>query len=59
MKHEAPGDAAGSYAAAAVAAKVIVWVAVGLAMYLLHEAARRGKLGVGTRPLLMRATVHA
>ncbi len=37
VKHEASGDAAGSYAVAAVAAKAIVWVAVGLGMYLLPE----------------------
>ena len=30
VKHEAGGDAAGSYAVAAVAAKAIIWVAVGL-----------------------------
>ena len=29
VKHEASGDAAGSYAVAAVAAKAIVWVAIG------------------------------
>jgi hypothetical protein len=59
VKHEAPGDAAGSYAVAAVAAKAIVWVAVRLGMYFLHEAPRRGKSGVDARPILMRATVHA
>ena len=41
VKHEASDDAAGSYAAAAVAAKAIIWVAVGLGLYLLPEAARR------------------
>src|SRR5918993_5337289 len=34
VKHEASGDAAGSYAVAAVAAKAIIWVAVGLGLYL-------------------------
>jgi O-antigen/teichoic acid export membrane protein len=54
VKHEASDDAAGSYAVAAVAAKAIVWVAIGLGMYLLPEAARRGKGGVDARPILMR-----
>ncbi len=54
VKHEASDDAAGSYAVAAVAAKAIVWIAVGLGMYLLPEAARRGKIGLDARPILMR-----
>jgi O-antigen/teichoic acid export membrane protein len=54
VKHVASDDAAGSYAVAAVAAKAIVWVAIGLGMYLLPEAARRGKGGVDARPILMR-----
>ena len=45
VKHEASSEAAGSYAVAAVAAKAIVWVAIGLGMYLLPEAARRAKQG--------------
>jgi hypothetical protein len=39
---------------AAVAAKAIIWVAVGLGMYLLPEATRRGKVGVDARPILRR-----
>jgi glycosyltransferase involved in cell wall biosynthesis/O-antigen/teichoic acid export membrane protein len=54
VKHEASGDAAGSYAVAAVAAKAIIWVAVGLGMYLLPEAARRARSGVPARPILVR-----
>ena len=54
VKHEASGDAAGSYAVAAVAAKAIIWVAVGLGLYLLPEAARRAKTGVDARPILVR-----
>jgi O-antigen/teichoic acid export membrane protein len=54
VKHAASGDAAGSYAVAAVAAKAIIWVAVGLGMYLLPEAARRARLGVDARPILLR-----
>jgi O-antigen/teichoic acid export membrane protein len=44
VKHIATGRQAGSYAAAAVAAKAIMWVAVGLALYLVPEAARRARL---------------
>ena len=54
VKHEASEDAAGSYAVAAVAAKAIIWVAVGLGMYLLPEAARRARTGVDARPILGR-----
>jgi O-antigen/teichoic acid export membrane protein len=54
VKHEAGGDAAGSYAVAAVAAKAIIWVAVGLGLYLLPEAARRAGTGVDARPVLTR-----
>ena len=43
IKHEASGDAAGSYAVAVVAAKAIIWIAVGLGMYLVPEAARRAQ----------------
>ena len=54
VKHEASADAAGSYAVVAVAAKAIIWIAVGLGMYLLPEAARRGKTGIDARPILLR-----
>ena len=54
VKHEASDDAAGAYAAAAVAAKAIIWVAVGLGLYLLPEAARRAHSGVDARPVLSR-----
>jgi glycosyltransferase involved in cell wall biosynthesis/O-antigen/teichoic acid export membrane protein len=54
VKHEASDDAAGAYAAAAVAAKAIIWVAVGLGLYLLPEAARRTKSGLDARPVLVR-----
>lgn len=57
VKHEATDDAAGAYAAAAVAAKAIIWVAVGLGLYLLPEAARRTKSGVDARPVLTRTLV--
>jgi O-antigen/teichoic acid export membrane protein len=54
VKHEASGDDAGAYAVAAVAAKAIIWVAIGLGMYLLPEAARRAKQGEDARPILVR-----
>jgi O-antigen/teichoic acid export membrane protein len=54
IKHEASGDTAGSYAVAAVAGKAIIWVAVGLGMYLLPEASRREKLGEDARPVLLK-----
>lgn len=54
VKHEASGDAAGSYAVAAVAAKAIIWIAVGLGLYLVPEAARRAAVGGDTRAILLR-----
>jgi O-antigen/teichoic acid export membrane protein len=54
VKHEAPDDAASSYAVAAVAAKAIMWIAIGLGLYLLPEAARRAKTGEDARPILLR-----
>jgi O-antigen/teichoic acid export membrane protein len=54
VKHEATGDAAGSYAVTAVAAKAIVWIAVGLGMYLVPEAARRAIKAEDARPVLLR-----
>jgi O-antigen/teichoic acid export membrane protein len=54
VKHEADGDTAGAYAVAAVAAKAIIWVAVGLGMYLLPETTRRSRGGEDARPILLR-----
>jgi O-antigen/teichoic acid export membrane protein len=54
VKHEASADAAGAYAVAAVAAKSIIWVAVGLGLYLVPEAARRSEAGADARPILLR-----
>jgi O-antigen/teichoic acid export membrane protein len=54
VKHQVTGDTAGSYGVAAVAAKAIIWVAVGLGLYLLPEAARRAKKGEDARPILVR-----
>ena len=55
VKHQIGADAAGSYAAAAVAAKAVVWVAIGIGLYLLPEATRRAAAGLDPRPVLLRA----
>jgi O-antigen/teichoic acid export membrane protein len=54
-KHQLADDAAGSYAAAAVAAKAVVWVAIGIGLHLLPEATRRAAAGRDPRPVLLRA----
>ena len=54
VKHEFSGDDAGSYAVAAVAAKAIIWLAIGLGMFLLPEASRRAREGTDARPVLLR-----
>jgi O-antigen/teichoic acid export membrane protein len=54
VKHEASEDAASSYAVAAVAAKAIMWIAIGLGLYLLPEASRRARTGEDARPILLR-----
>lgn len=54
-KRELDESVAGSYAAAAVAAKAVVWVAVGVALQLLPEATRRAVSGENPHPVLRRA----
>jgi O-antigen/teichoic acid export membrane protein len=54
VKHQASEDAASSYAVAAVAAKAIMWIAIGIGLYLLPETARRAKTGEDPRPILIR-----
>ena len=56
-KHRFTGtkDLASSYAATAVAAKVLVWVAIGASFYLVPEVSRRRAQGDDTRPVLTRA----
>ncbi len=49
-KHEAS-----SYSAVAVAAKVLIWVAMGAGFYLVPEVSRRRSQGQDTRPVLARA----
>jgi O-antigen/teichoic acid export membrane protein len=55
VKRQIGGDEAGAYAAAAVAAKAVVWVAIGVGLYLLPEATRRARRGEDPRPVLLRA----
>jgi O-antigen/teichoic acid export membrane protein len=54
VKHRASDEAASAYAAAAVAAKVMIWVSVGVGMYLLPEATRRARVGQDAREVLLR-----
>jgi O-antigen/teichoic acid export membrane protein len=56
-KHRFNGtkDLASSYAATAVAAKVLVWVAIGASFYLVPEVSRRRAEGQDTRPVLFKA----
>jgi O-antigen/teichoic acid export membrane protein len=56
-KHRFSGtkDLASSYAATAVAGKVIVWVAIGAGFYLVPEVSRRRAAGEETRGVLARA----
>jgi O-antigen/teichoic acid export membrane protein len=54
-KHHFDGDDAGAYAAAAVAAKAIVWVAIGVGFYLVPEATRRAAGDLGPRKVLLRS----
>ena len=55
VRHELDGSEAGSYAAAALAAKTLVWVAIGVGLYLLPEAARLSAAGMQPRPALRHA----
>ena len=53
-KREMTDEAAGAYAAAVVAAKLVVWVAIGIGLYLLPEATRRAAAGLDPRPVFLR-----
>jgi O-antigen/teichoic acid export membrane protein len=56
QKHQLHGTRLqSSYAATAVAAKVLIWVAVGASFYLVPEVSRRRAAGEDTRPVLVRA----
>ncbi|MDQ6731305.1 MAG: hypothetical protein M3022_13690 [Actinomycetota bacterium] len=54
-KHRFSRELASSYSATAVAAKVLVWVAIGAGFYLVPEVSRRQSEGLPTRPILFRA----
>jgi O-antigen/teichoic acid export membrane protein len=54
-KHRFGTDLASSYGATAVAAKVVIWVAIGAGFYLVPEVSRRRAAGEDTRPILFRA----
>ena len=54
-RHALDDDTAGVYAATTVAAKTIVWVSVGVGLWVLPEATRRAGDGVDPRGVLVRA----
>ena len=54
-RHRLGAARAGSYAAAAVSARAVVWVALGLGLHLLPEALERNRAGLDARGALVRA----
>lgn len=54
VKHEFSNDTASAYVAATVAAKGVIWIAIGLGLYLLPEAVKRTRAGGDARPILWR-----
>lgn len=54
-KHRFSEDVASSYGATTVAAKALVWVAMGVGFYLVPETSRRHSEGEDTRPVLARS----
>jgi O-antigen/teichoic acid export membrane protein len=54
-KHQFNNKTASAYAVTAVAAKVLIWVAMGAGFYLVPETSRRRAAGEDTRPVLFRA----
>jgi len=54
-RHRFGHDRAGHYAVAAVAAKTVVWVSIGVGLQLLPQAAARATQGLDPRPVLARA----
>jgi O-antigen/teichoic acid export membrane protein len=54
-KHRFSTSLATSYGAVAVAAKVLIWVAMGAGFYLVPEVSRRRASGADPRPILARA----
>jgi hypothetical protein len=58
-KHQFSTNVASAYAVTAVAAKVLIWVAMGAGFYLVPEASRRRAAGEDTRPVLLGALLSA
>ncbi len=56
VAHAFSSSLSGAYAQASVAAKGIIWVAVGVGLYLLPETAREAARGRDPRHLLLRTT---
>jgi O-antigen/teichoic acid export membrane protein len=54
-KHRFTTSVASSYSAVAVAAKVLIWAAMGAGFYLVPEVSRRRAAGIDPRPILARA----
>jgi O-antigen/teichoic acid export membrane protein len=54
-KHQLDNRNDNSYAVAAVAAKVVIWVAMGAGFYLVPETSRRRAAGEDTRPVLLQS----
>jgi O-antigen/teichoic acid export membrane protein len=54
-KHRFSDRVASSYAVAAVAAKVLIWVAMGAGFYLVPETSRLRSIGKDTRPVLLKS----
>ena len=54
-KHRFSTNLASSYSATAVAAKVLIWVAMGAGFYLVPEVSRRRSDGEDSRPVLAKA----
>jgi O-antigen/teichoic acid export membrane protein len=54
-KHVLEDSVAGVYAASTVAAKAVVWIAVGLGFWVLPEATRRAAAGRDPREVLLKA----
>jgi O-antigen/teichoic acid export membrane protein len=53
--HRFSTDVASSYGATGVAAKVMIWIAMGAGFYLVPESSRRHAEGEDTRPVLARS----
>ncbi len=54
-KHRFADNVASSYAVAAVAAKVMIWVAMGASFHVVPETSRLRSEGADARPVLLRA----